>query len=138
MKILCDDGPERVPVPIGAGRQDVVAKVAGPKTFDHVDEASENEQPCCLEVEIAAPAILVGHHEVVGGGDRRPGCGDGQGEEGARHYVAGLTPIEPWVGDEDLCARDQQSQEGDDREPVRNADERRMTVGIRIEGRTGG
>ena len=38
------------------------------------------------------------------------------------------------VGDQDFYACDEEGKEGDDREPVRDADECRMAMRIRIEG----
>ena len=77
-------------------------------------------------MQIAAPSILVGHDIAVARGDCIPGGGDVDGEEGLHHDVAGFAPVEARMGDDDLNAREQQCQEGDDCDPVGHADECRM------------
>ena len=47
-----------------------------------------------------------------------------QRKERLHVYIAGFTPVEARMGDHDLGACDEQSEEGDDGEPVCHADER--------------
>jgi hypothetical protein len=55
-----------------------------------------------------------------------------QGEERSGVHVADFTPIEPRVREDDLNPADEQSKEGDDRDPVRHTDDRGMAGGFRI------
>ena len=101
-EIFCDDGAGGSPRSIGWRREEVLAEVAGPQDVNRIDQAGEHQEPCGLEVEIAAPAILVGHDEAVACRDHISRGGDVQGEEGRGHHVASFTPVEPWVRDEDF------------------------------------
>ena len=137
-EMLCDDRAEGLPVSIGGRWEEVLAEVAGPEDVDRVNEAGEHEQPGGLEVEIAAPAVLVGHDEAVARGDGAARGGDGDGEEGLGHHVAGFAPVETGVRDEDLQAGEEQGKKGEDSDPVRGADERGVAWSVRIVERAGG
>jgi hypothetical protein len=61
-----------------------------------------------------------------------------QGEERSGVHVADFTPIEPRVRDDDLNTGDEQSKEGDDRDPVGHPDKRGVTRSFRIREGAGG
>jgi hypothetical protein len=63
-------------------------------------------------MEIAAPAVLVGKHAAIAGGDGGAGGGDGQLEERRCERVTGSTPVEAGVRDEDFHSGDEQGEEG--------------------------
>ncbi len=75
-QIFCEHFPECAPSSVGRLREQVFPEVSSPQTCDRVDQAGQHQNPCGLKVEIAAPAILVGHHVAVAGGNRIPRCGD--------------------------------------------------------------
>jgi hypothetical protein len=58
-----------------------------------------------------------------------------QGEERNGVHIAGFTPIEPRVRDDDLNTADEQRKEGDDRHPVSHADKRGVTGSFRVRER---
>jgi len=128
-QIFREDFAEGLPLAICGGGKKVSAEMVVEQARDYVDEAGDYQNPCRFEVEIAAPAILVGPLVVVAGGDGVPRCGDGDLEEGSGAGVAGFTPVEARVGDDDLAAGDKQREEGDDRDPMRYADERSVPLG---------
>ena len=119
---------ECVPFSVGGCGEQVFAEVAGQEAGDHVDQAGDYQDPCGLEVEIAAPAILVGPGVVVAGGNGVARCRDGNLEEWSGARVAGFAPVETRVRDDDLHAGDEQGQERNDRDPVGYADERRVPL----------
>lgn len=127
MEVLCEDFAEGSEVSVGSGRDEVFAEVAVEETGEDVDKARKEQQPRGLKVERAAPAVLVGHDVSISGGNGSARCGNGQGEEGANHDVAGLAPVETRVRDDDLEAANEQGEERDDGEPVCHADKRGVT-----------
>ena len=58
-------------------------------------------------MEITAPAVLVGKHVAVAGGDGGSGGWNRQLEQRSSSYVAGFTPIEARVRDENLYSADE-------------------------------
>ena len=91
-------------------------------------------------MEIAAPAVLVGKHVAVAGGDGCSRGGIGSWNSGGSQHVAGFAPIEARVRDENLNSADEQRQEADGGDPVGDTDYERVPqrkcCGWR--GRTGG
>ncbi len=96
--------------------------MARPEAVDAVKEAGEHGDPGRLEVEVAAPAVLVGEEVVVAGGHGGPRGGNVQAEERLSSGVAGFSPVETGMGDEDFDAGDEEGEEGEDRDPVSHAD----------------
>ena len=110
---------------LACGKQ-VAAKVAAEEKVSEVDDAGKDEEPGGLEVEVAAPAVLVGHDVAVAGGDGVARGGDVEGEERLRVHVADLAPVEARMGDQDLDAGDEKRDESEEGEPMRDADEQGM------------
>ena len=61
------------------------------------------------QVEIAAPAVLVGHDVAVAVGTVSRDDGDGNLEERGGAEVAGFAPVEARVRDDDFAAGDEQA-----------------------------
>ena len=77
-------------------------------------------------MEIAAPAVLVGKHVAVAGGDGCSRGGNRQLEQRRSEYVAGFAPIEARVRDENFNSADEQGQEAQGGDPVGDADDGRV------------
>src|SRR5690242_14124125 len=77
-------------------------------------------------MKIAAPAVLVRPRVTVAGRHQPPGRGDWKFEQRRSQYVAGFTPIEARVRDDNFESADQQSKEAQSSDPVSDADEGRM------------
>ena len=76
-----------------------------------------------MEVQVAAPAVLVGHDVAEAGGDGVARGRDVEGEERRCVYVADLSPVEARVRDQDLDAGNEKREEGEEGEPVRDTHE---------------
>ena len=77
-------------------------------------------------MEIPAPAILVGEHVAVAGGNSGSGGRDRYRESRRRVHVAGLTPIKARMRHNDFESTDKEGQERKRGEPVGNANEKRV------------
>ena len=110
-KALRKDIAKGAPIAIGGRREQVSREVAIEQARDDVDKAGEYEDPGGFEMKIAGPSILVGHYIVVAAGNRVARCRDGDFKERSGAGVAGFSPVEARVGDDDFAARDEQSQE---------------------------
>ena len=104
-------------------REEVPKEVACEKANNHVDNAGQHQDPCGLKVQVAAPAILVGHHVAVAGGNTAPGRGDGQSEQGLSSHIADLAPIETRVRNNNFGTGNEECEETHDRDPMRHADD---------------
>jgi len=109
----------------GRGNE-VATEVAIEKTEKCVDESGEDKEPRGLKVQVAAPAVLVGHIGAVAIIDCVARGGDGDGEERVLVDVAGFAPVEAGMGDDEFKAGDEQREEAEDCEPMGDADERGM------------
>ena len=58
-----------------------------------------------------------------------------QRKERLHVYIAGFTPVEARMGDDDFCAGDEQGKKRDDRKPVGHADERGVAGCGDLQGR---
>ena len=114
---------ECAPFSVGRRGEDVSAEVAGEQAGGDVDDAGDQPHPCGFKVKIAAPAILVGHHVVVAGGNGVSGCGYGDFEKWLRAGVTGFPPIEAGVRDYDFAAGDKQREERNYGDPMGDADQ---------------
>ena len=74
----CGVGAERTLLACG---EEIAAEVAGCEQIDEVDDAGEDEEPGGLEMQIAAPAVLVGKDVAVAGGHGVARGGNVEGEE---------------------------------------------------------
>ena len=92
VEVSREDGPEGAPVAVCRCGEQIPAEVVIQKARSGIDEAGDYQNPGRLEVEIAAPAILVGHDVVVARGNGVAGCGDGDLEEWGGAGVAGFAP----------------------------------------------
>ena len=124
--MLGDHAAKCAPRPVCGGWKQVLPEVARPQTGDDVDEAGQNQGPCCLKVEIPAPAILVRQHVSVASRDGRSRRRDRYLEQRSSARIADFAPIEARVRDQDLNASDQQSNERNYCDPVRHPDEQSM------------
>ena len=122
-EIFCEDFADGAQGPGGRSWKQVFAEVSCDEARGHIDQSGEDQNPCGLKVEIAAPAVLVGQDVVVARGNGISRGGDWYFEERGSSRVAGFAPIESRMRDDDLSAGDEQSEEGDYGEPVRDADE---------------
>jgi hypothetical protein len=82
-------------------------------------------------MEIAAPAVLIRQHITVAGRHQCPRGRDRQFEQRWSQIVAGFTPIEARVRDDNFGSADEQGKKAEGGDPVRDADERRMPRSIR-------
>src|SRR5579863_5866046 len=92
----------------------------------HVKQTRSDRKPCCLEMEIAAPAVLIGEHVPIAGRDCIPGRWQVQIEPGVHVYVAGLAPVKPWMRKHDLSSADEQTKKAQGGYPVSDADQGRV------------
>src|SRR5580692_7730803 len=97
----------------------------------HVEQTRPDRKPCRLKMEIAAPAVLIREHVPIAGGDCIPGGWQMQIEPRAHVYVAGLTPVKPWMRKHDLSSADQQREKRDRSSPMGRAHERGVTLPVR-------
>src|SRR5215813_12890008 len=98
--------------------------MACPQAVDSVQQTGQDRAPGGLKMEIAAPAVLIRQHIAVAGRHGIPRGRDRQLEERRSQYVAGFTPIESRVRDDDLDPAYQQGKEAQRGDPVSNADDR--------------
>src|ERR1019366_7080800 len=115
-----------MPGEIGAGREQIPPKMPCNEAEDQVEQSGQDRKPGGLEMEITAPAILVGKDVVIACRERCSRGRNRQGEKRWSSYVAGFAPIETWMRDEDFNSADQQGQETQGGDPVGEADNRRM------------
>src|SRR2546422_2592623 len=108
---------ERPPGEVGSPREQVFPEAPPNQAGDHVDEASQYDNPGGFEVEIPAPAVLVGQYEPVAGVYPWPGGRDWKIEQGGRHWVAGFAPIEAWVRDYNFNSAEKQGEKAERSEP---------------------
>src|SRR5438477_12697145 len=106
-----NDRRERPPGEIGAGREQILPEMPFERSEDQIKQPRQDSKPGSLEMEIAAPAVLVGKHVVVARGDGCSGSGNRQFEQRRSKYVASFAPIKARVGDENFDSADEQSQE---------------------------
>ena len=69
----------------------------GEEAEQQIEQTRADRKPCCLKMEIAAPAVLIREHVPIAGGHGIPGGWQVQLEPRAHVYVAGLTPVKPWM-----------------------------------------
>ena len=100
--------PQRTIARLG---QQVFAEMAADGAPDDIQRAGQHQQPRRLEMEIAAPAVLVGQHVAISGRDGCARRGNRDPEQRGRQDVAALPPVEAWVRDDDLESADQQREE---------------------------
>src|ERR1700690_1258804 len=96
-----------------------------------VEQTRPDRKPCRLKMEIAAPAVLIREHVPIAGGDGIPGGWQVQIEPRAHVYVAGLTPVKPWMRKHNLSSADQQREKRDSGSPMGHAHERGVALPAR-------
>src|SRR5438128_1002443 len=111
---------------MGLAGQQVLRKMAAPQSGDEIQQPGQHHKPGGLKMESAAPAVLVGQDEAVAGGDNSAGSGDRNLEQGRRQDIAGFTPIEARVRNQNFDASDQQGQETERGNPVSDPNQRGM------------
>ena len=119
--------PPPAPGAIRLGWNKVRSKMSRADAEHHVDERREEREPRRLEMEISAPAILIGKHVVVAGrngGTRRRHRHD---EQRRRIDVAGFAPIEAWMREDNSKPLTSSASTRDAGEPVRDADEQSVS-----------
>src|SRR5215469_14759566 len=89
-------------------RKQIVPEMPAEETEQHVRQARRDRKPCRLEMEVAAPAVLIRQHIPVAGGDHVPGAGQMQIEPRAHVNIAGLPPVKPRMRKHDLSSANQQ------------------------------
>src|ERR1700733_2196387 len=77
-------------------------------------------------MEIATPAILIGKHVTIPGGNAGARGWNRDCEQGASIYVAGLSPIKAWVRDQNFHSGHEQGEKGQHSKPVRDANQERV------------
>ena len=90
------------------------------------EQAGSDHQPRRLEMERTAPAVLVRQYVTVAGMYDRARRWNRDREQRPHIHIAGLSPIEPRVRDENFDSGNNQGQESQRGEPVRNANQERM------------
>ena len=121
---------ERPPREAGACRQQIFPEVPVKQAGNYVHQAGQYDDPGGFEVEIPAPAVLVGQHIPVAGVDPWSGRGDRKIEQRGSHYVPGFAPIKAWVRDHNFKSAEQQRKNADCGQPVSDADQRGMPGNI--------
>src|ERR1700721_2136556 len=107
-----------LPAALSALRYKVFAEVSVRQACEHVHSTGEQHEPRGLEVQVTAPAILVRHYILVGGGYGIARGWDVQGEGRFRHHIAYFSPVEAWMRDDDFQPADEQGEEGNDHQPM--------------------
>src|SRR5580693_299478 len=97
----------------------------------HVEQTRPDRKPCRLKMEIATPAVLIREHVPIAGGDGIPGGWQVQIEPRAHVYVAGLTPVKPWMRKHDLSSADQQREKRDCGNPMGRAQQSGVALPVR-------
>src|SRR6476646_9912462 len=100
---------------------------------EHAEQAIEqsrpDRKPCRLEMEIAAPAVLIGEHVAVAGGDCPAGGWHVKIEPGMHVYIAGFAPVQARMRKQDLSSATEQSEKGKRRKPMGHAHQRGVALG---------
>jgi len=129
-----DHALECGPRSVGRWWKQILSEVPRPQAETEIDEASQHKRPCCLKMKVSTPAILVGQHIAVPSRNGRSRRRDGYLEQGRSQRIAHFTPIETWVGDEDLNSGDQQGNKRNYRDPVRDSNECSMARSLIAKG----
>src|ERR1700680_533683 len=106
------------PGEVGSSGQQTPPEMPFDQSEDYVKQPGQYSDPGGLEMEIAAPSVLVGKHVAVAGGHGGSGGWNRQLEQRRSSYVAGFTPIEARVRNENLHSADEQGQKGEGGDPV--------------------
>jgi len=97
---------------VGASGKQIPPEMSGEQSPGQVKQASPYSDPGGLEMEIAAPSVLVGEHVAIACRDGGPGGGNRELEQGRSEYIAGFPPIEARVRNENFNSADEQGKEG--------------------------
>jgi len=111
---------------IGASRKQILPEMACEQSEGYIEQAGQDRDPGGLEMQIAAPSVLIGKHVAIAGGDGGSRGWKRQFEQRRTEYVAGFTPIEARVRKENFYSADEQGEEGQGGDPMSDANERRV------------
>ncbi len=118
-----------------APRDEVSREMACREAIYEIQQTRQHCAPRRLEMQMPAPAVLVGQDETVAGRHRTPRRRNRDLEQCLCVDVPRFPPIEARVGDDDLDAGYEQCQKAQSRNPMSDADDRGMPRPRRSGGR---
>src|SRR5690242_17487256 len=96
-----DSGSEPAQRAFGLCGEQIIAQVPGEERGEYVQQAGQDDNPGRLKVEVAAPTVLVRKDVTVARGDHRARGRDGNSKERLGQHIAGLSPVEARMRDDD-------------------------------------